>query len=350
MNLVYKYRIKDSSCKNYLQRMAGAVNFVWNYCNEATIDSWAKFGKPLSGYDLQTLTKGCAKELGLPSQVVQRVCQEYATRRKQYKKQRLNWRTAKRHLGWIPWNYQSVKIADDTFRINGRTLRFWRSREIDGKIGSGSITQDSKGNWYINILVKKETEKRIATGKEVGIDLGLKTIATTSDGYHLDRPNYTKEFEKQLAMAQRAKKKKRVTAIHQKIRNKRKDWNFKRAKELCDKYDKIVVGDVSSSKLVKTNMAKSVYDASWFGLKSALVSTAKKRGVDFQIVKESYSTVTCSDCGERSGPSGLSALNVREWTCSCCGSLHDRDVNAAKNILSNSVSDVTPQLRESPVF
>jgi IS605 OrfB family transposase len=334
MKLVYQYRIKDSSCRKELKRMASAVNYVWNYCNEANQYSWKHFEKALSGYDLQRLTKGCGKELGLPSQVIQRVGQEYATRAKQYKRKRLNWRTAKRQLGWIPYNYQTITVEGDAFLFNGRAFRFWKSREIDGEIKSGSITEDSRGRWYLNLTIEKEPECRVETGREVGIDLGLKTVGVTSDGEELARPNFTKEFAKELAMAQRAKKKKRVTAIYAKIKNKRKDWQRKVAKDLCERYDRIAVGDVSSSKLVKTKMAKSVYDASWYGLKATLGSTAIRRGVAFHIVDEKWSTVACSDCGSKTGPSGLSALGVREWNCEECGSVHDRDTNAARNILT----------------
>jgi len=341
MKVVYQYRVKDSSLRGHLKKMAGAVNFVWNYCNEANRDSWDKFGKPLSGYDLQKLTKGCGKDLGLPSQVVQMVCQEYAARRKQHSKRQLKWRTGKRNLGWIPYNYQSLKIEDDTCTFNGKEMKFWKSREIDGKIKCGSITEDSRGRWYLNLTIEKEVEQRVPTGKAVGIDLGLKTIATLSTGEELTRPNYTKEYEEKLAMAQRANKKKRVTAIHAKIKNKRKDWNRKTSKQLCDRFDTIVVGDVSSSFLSKTNMAKSMYDASWYAFKSTLGTTAIKRGVDVRIVNESGSTVTCSVCGSKSGPSGLSGLSVREWKCSSCGTAHARDVNAATNIL-NSVQGIAP--------
>lgn len=80
-------------------------------------------------------------------------------------------------------------------------------------------------------------------------------------------------------------------------------------------------------------MAKSVSDASWADFKTMLAYKAIALGVDFKEVNESFSTVTCSSCLKRTGPSGLSGLGVREWACSACGSIHERDVNAATNIL-----------------
>lgn len=133
----------------------------------------------------------------------------------------------------------------------------------------------------------------------------------------------------------KAKKKKQVAAIHTKIKNVRKDSIHKETLRLVKEYDLIVVGDVSSMKLVKTKMAKSTLDNSWGAYKSILAYKTIRFGKEMKVVKENWTTVTCSDCLERSFPkkSGLSSLSVREWTCGCCGSIHNRDTNAAKNIL-----------------
>jgi len=93
------------------------------------------------------------------------------------------------------------------------------------------------------------------------------------------------------------------------------------------------VGDVSSKKLIKTRMAKSVHDAGWHMLKTILEYKCDYAGVVFEVVNEMYTTVTCSACKNRTGPSGLEGLRIREWSCEC-GVTHNRDVNAAKNILA----------------
>ena len=313
--------------------MGYAVNFCWNFCNQSNIERWSKFRKTFSDFDLNKLTAGCAKDLGLHSQSVQAVCEEYAKARKQFKKVKLNWRSRKRSLGWIPFKASGVKVEGDTITYGGRKFKFWLSRPMDGKIRFGSFAQDSKGHWFVNLVVESKPETRPTTGKEVGCDLGLKTLATLSDGVELSRENLTRTFEEQLAKAQRARKKKRVTAIHAKIKNKRKDWNHKATTRLVQEYDKIMVGNVSSKKLMKTRMAKSVADAGWSDFKLMLVYKAISLGVEVKEVNESWSTVTCSACSAKSGPRGLRELAVREWVCSNCGSVHNRDVNAAKNIL-----------------
>ena len=333
--------------------MGYSVNFVWNFANQSNLERWTKFRKTFSAFDLNKLTTGCAKELGLHSQTVQAVCEEYAKSAKQHKKVKLNWRSRKRSLGWIPFKASGVKLKGDAVTYGGRTFRFWLSRPLEGIVRFGSFSQDAQGHWYVSLVMEEggRTQAdtgRIKTGKACGVDLGLKTLLTLSDGVELSRANLTKSFEVQLAKAQRARKKKRVTAIHAKIRNKRKDWNHKASTRLVREYDTIVVGNVSSSKLKKTRMAKSVSDAGWADLKLMLTYKAIALGTVYEEVNESFSTVTCSGCKARSGPKGVRCLGVREWVCAACGSVHLRDVNAAKNILSFSVQDIAPPLRESP--
>ena len=334
MNLTtYQFRLKDSTSGKHLTQLSYSVNYVYNYCNQANTERWNKFRKTFSNYDLHKLTAGCGKYLGLHSQTIQAVCDEYAKACKQFKRVKLNWRSRKRSLGWIPFKASGVKIKQDTFIYGGRTFKFWLSRPIEGVVRFGSFAQDAQGQWFVNLVIEEVDQGRIKTNKECGIDLGLKTLATLSDGVELSRENLTKQFEEQLAKAQHARKKKRVTAIHANIKNKRKDWNHKVTTRLIREYDKIVVGNVSSSKLKKTRMAKSVSDAGWADLKRMLTYKAIALGVEYKEVDERFSTVTCSNCSARSGPGGLSGLGVREWVCAACGSLHFRDVNAAKNIL-----------------
>ncbi len=335
-----RYRIKDQTTGEKLAKMGYSCNYVWNYCNEANQESWKKFGKPLSAFDLHKLTSGCTKELGLHADTIQVVCEEYAKSCKQHKKRKLNWRSCKKSLGWIPFKGAGVRVKSDCIIYRCNKFRMWLSRPVTSKVRCGSFSQDSKGHWYVNFVIEQPEISREKTGKQVGIDLGLKTLATLSDGVEFARENLTKKFETKLAIAQRAKKKKRVTAIHAKIKNKRKDWNHKVSTAIINEYDKVVIGNVSSSRLIKTRMAKSVSDAGWSDFKTMLAYKAIKLGVEMKEVNESFSTVTCSSCSQRTGPSGLSGLGVRDWVCSCCNTSHSRDVNAAKNILQFSVRGI----------
>ena len=157
---------------------------------------------------------------------------------------------------------------------------------------------------------------------------------TTSDGIIIEANKFYRKEEKKLAMAQRANKKKKVQKIHAKIKNKRKDFNHKLSTELSKKYSAIFVGDVNSSALAKTKMAKSVYDAGWSQFKTMLLYKCEHTGAWYEEVNEAFSTQVCSTCGTRCGPKGLKELGIREWTCSHCHTVHHRDINAAKNILA----------------
>ena len=184
-------------------------------------------------------------------------------------------------------------------------------------------------------MVVKVQAKASAATASVGIDLGLKEAAVASDAQRIQGRFYRK-LEARLGIAQRAGKKCRVKAIHAKIKNQRKDMLHKFSTAMVKDYGAIFVGDVASGKLVKTKMAKSTLDAGWAMLKTMLEYKCQQAGIVFEVVSESYTTQTCSCCGSipASSPKGRTGLRIREWVCSGCGAVHDRDVNAARNILA----------------
>jgi IS605 OrfB family transposase len=331
-----KVRVRDKH-RPLLNQMARSVNFVWNYVNELSHRSIKERGVFLSAYDIQKYTQGAHKELGLHSHTVQKVGAEYATRRKQSKKARLNWRKSggvRRSLGWVPVNTGMAKWKNGQVYHNGHYFKVWDSYDLSRyTFKSASFNEDSRGRWYFNVVV--EVESVVPAGQDkIGIDLGLKDTATCSDGTKLKADQFYRDMESKLAAAQRAGKKKRAKNIHAKIANRRKDALHKFSRQLVNRAGEIYVGNVSSSKLVKTKMAKSVLDAGWGQLKTMLDYKCAHAGIVFKEVNEAYTTVTCSECNNRTGPSGLEGLRIREWTCSECGVTHDRDINAAKNILA----------------
>jgi IS605 OrfB family transposase len=317
--------------------MARSVNFVWNYLNELSQRYIRERGGFLSAYDLQKYTNGCAKELGLHSQTVQCVSKEYVTRRKQFKKVRLNWRKSagvRRSLGWIPVNTGAASWKNGQVYHNGHYFKVWDSYGLAGpKFRSGSFSEDARGRWYFNVVVDVEESVSMGQGA-VGIDLGLKDLATCSDGRTLENGRFYRDLEAKLAIAQRSRNKARVRAIHARIANRRKDALHKFSRQLVNCYGTIIVGNVSPSKLVKTRMAKSVYDAGWSMLKTMLEYKCDHAGIVFKEVNEAYTTRACSACGSLTGPKGVNGLRIREWTCCECGVAHDRDINAARNILA----------------
>ena len=338
-------RIKDKHARA-LAAMAREVNQVWNFCNETSHRAIRERHQWLSGYDLQKLTNGFSKCDGIHigSPTVQQVCEDYAKARKQFKKAKLRWRvsnpqSSKYSLGWIPFKARALQYKAGQIAFAGQKFNLWDSYGLaDYELRAGSFSQDSRGRWYLNVVVKVQPKATAGTAS-VGIDLGLKEAAVASTGARIEGRFYRK-LECKLGMAQRAHKKNLVKAIHAKIANQRKDLLHKFSSALVKNNAAIFVGDVESSQLVKTKMAKSTLDAGWASLKTMLEYKSQQAGVVFMEVNEAYSTQTCSCCGviPASSPKGRAGLGIREWVCSECGAEHDRDVNAARNILARGLA------------
>lgn len=332
-----KVRVKDKHVQQ-LNAMARSVNFAWNYINALSHRSITERGNFLSGYDIDKYTTGANKALGLHSQTLQEVSKEYVTRRQQFKKAKLKWRKSggsRRSLGWIPIKTGAAKWKNGQVFHNGSYFNVWDSFGLSHyTFRSASFNEDARGRWYFNVVVTVEVEASTGT-KSVGIDLGCKDAATDSNGDKVKGREYRK-LESDLGLAQRANKAKRVKAIHAKIRHRRQDSLHKYSRKLVNENAAIFVGDVSSKGLVKTKMAKSVLDAGWGSLKTMLEYKCDHAGVVFEEIDEAHSTQSCSCCGAvpASSPKGRAGLRIREWTCSECGAEHDRDINAARNILA----------------
>ncbi|HCH1183460.1 TPA: transposase [Vibrio parahaemolyticus] len=341
-------RVKDKHAK-VLRQMAFEVNQVFNHANELTMKASRNYSevgavKPfwLSAFDIQKMTSGIQKERGflIGSVTVQEIIAIHAKARKQFKRSKLRWRVSsgsKRSLGFVPFKSRAAKWNNGQVKFAGHSFSVWDSYDLsEYQFRSGSFSEDSRGRWYFNICVQVPIQEPTNGKTAIGIDLGLKDTANCSDGTKLERGNFYRDMESALGLAQRANKKKRVKAIHAKIKNRRKDALHKFSTQLVNNHAAIIVGDVSSTKLVKTKMAKSVLDAGWAMLKTQLEYKAIARSVVFEVVNESYSTQTCSSCGviPSSSPKGRANLGIREWTCSECGAEHDRDTNAAMNILA----------------
>jgi putative transposase len=325
----------------WLRVAAMECNTVWNFVNETAekaITRTDKLRKWVSGFDLCNLTSGateCFERIG--SDTIQRVCTEYAAKRNAVKRRRLAWRISKgtrRSLGWVPFKAASIKRKGAGVRFCGKAFRVFEAARLnDMKFRDGCFAEDACGDWWLCVPVTVAVDQTVAPKDAVGIDLGLKTIATTSDGQSLEAGRWTHAHAEKLAMAQRRGHKKQAKRIHRKAANQRKDALHKFSTMLVANYQRIYVGDVSSTKLVKTRMAKSVLDSGWGMLKNMLDYKSRQAARTFEVVDERYTSRTCSACGSLSGPRGVNGLRVRDWICADCGESHDRDVNSARLIL-----------------
>ncbi len=364
MYLTYQYRIRSSSAERRLDKISYKVNYVWNYFNGLAKQNWRSIKQGNQGHflkleELTNLSSGASKDLGLDSQIIQEIAKTYIDKKyseNNKKKFFLRFRKYKKSLGWIPFKNQNIispsvqkqsvstitvakkSKPDDSFQFCGKTYRYFKSRNFPpgAKLKCGSFSQDAKRNWYVNFVL--EIPEQITVHPEnpskVGIDLGIKTIATLSDGSIYTRENLTKKYEDKLAALQQGNKKRQVRNLHHKIKNIRKDFTHKMTTSIVNNFVDIRVGDVKSSDIIENlpNSGKSVNDASWYSIKTQLHYKAIKQGGVFREVNEAYTTQDCSSCHERTGPRGKEGLNIRAWTCSKCGVVHDRDVNSAINI------------------
>lgn len=225
-----RFRLKDRHAATLRDRSRW-VNLVWNYCNDLSMKIRQREGKYPSAYDLHRYLAGSSKA-GIPlhSQTIQAIADEYVTRRKQFKKHRLNWRVSNRKspkysLGWMPFKASAVQYRDGQVHISGvGALSLWDSYGLkrDTCIVGGSIAEDARGRWHLNLCVKQVVAETIdAPATAIGIDLGCGTAAITTDPDLALDTGWYRGIEKALATAQRAGKKKCARALHAKAANRR---------------------------------------------------------------------------------------------------------------------------------
>ncbi len=349
MLLTYKYRIKDRSANKRLRQHAWAVNQIWNYACAHQRDAQDRYragSRPrrwATHFDLTKLCKGAGKELGLHQQSIQEICRVFAQARDKLKGAP-RFRSSfgdKRALGWLPFQGQSRQISGNSVIYLGKRYRWFgnKRRQLPETAKGGVFVEDAQGKWWVCFHVEIADIPLISAG-EIGIDLGLKTLATLSDGVKIDNLRHHQTWAQKLAKAQRARNKRRTAAIHTRIANARKDHLHKVSTELAARYALIAVGNVNAKRLARTRFAKSVFDAGWSTFRAFL----RYKSPGYVEVDEKFTTQMCSCCGNisSSSPKGMGALGIRVWECSECGASHDRDVNAARNILGLARSAARP--------
>ncbi len=225
-------------------------------------------------------------------------------------------------------------------------------REVKGKIGKMNITKTPTGKYYVSIFTEQEAEELPKTNKQVGIDLGLKDFVITSDNKKFKNNRYTKKYAKQLKKAQQhlsrkqkgsngfEKQKLKVAKIHEKIASCRLDTLHKVSIELVKNYDLISVEDLNVKGMIKNHkLSKHIADASWGNFVTLLQYKCDWYGKELLKVNRFYpSSKSCGDCGWINQELKLSD---REWTCKSCGVVHDRDVNASRNILKEGLRNIS---------
>lgn len=215
-----------------------------------------------------------------------------------------------------------------------------------------TVSRDPDGRWYVSLAVDvTDPEQAPPTGAVVGIDLGLKDFAVTSDGEHIAHPKTLAKRERNLARyqrrmarkqrgsANRAKAKAKVARAHRKVRASRTDFLHRTSTRMVRDHDVIVVEDLAVKNMVRNHsLAKAISDSGWGTFRAMLAYKAEKVGKTLVVIDRWYpSSKTCSACGHLLA---TLSLGTRHWTCPTCGTRHDRDENAAKNILAAGLAVV----------
>ena len=256
--------------------------------------------------------------------------------------------------------HDSFGLDNLNFQIEGNhiklakmaSMRMAEELRFDGKIMSGTVSCVGD-KWYISIAVDAQKDMTLPkTGKFVGVDLGLKDIAITSDGYKFANPRWIHKSEKklkrlnrELARRQRASKRRERTRLrlarqHNRVANQRKDWLHKITTYLVRNYDVISLENLNVRGMTKNHsLAKAITNVSFGEFNHQIEYKAQMYGKQIYRVDRFFpSSKTCSVCGciQDKMP-----LHIREWTCPECGAHHDRDINAATNLLRQAMPEVT---------
>lgn len=248
--------------------------------------------------------------------------------------------------------YDSFTLKQAGWKIDGRYLtirnvgkfKLRLSRLIEGEIKTITIRREASNRWYACFSCDKVPEKRLPeSDRIVGIDVGIKSFLVDSEGGKIDNPQYFRQSEGLLRRRQRAlfrrtkgsngrrTAKVLVARAHDKVRNQRRDFLHKAANHYIKNYGTLVFEDLNIRGMVRNhNLAKSISDSCWgtfYGLCAYKAEEAGRRII--RIPRFEPSSKTCSECGAINQELKLSD---RQWVCKSCGTLHDRDYNAAKNI------------------
>ena len=252
---------------------------------------------------------------------------------------------------------QSIRLTRNGFAVHGERLyvakvgdvRVEWSRALPSVPSSVTVIKEADGRYYASFAVERPATPLPSCDREVGIDLGLASLAVTSDGEVIANPRFLRAKERKLARAQRALSRKekgsvnrakarhRVAVLHRKVRETRLDHAHKIAFRLVRDNQAVYAEDLCVAGLARTRLARSVHDAGWSQLLRLMEEKAARYGRTFaRIGRFEPTSQVCSACGVKDGPKPLS---VREWACAACGTVHDRDVNAARNILAAGRAD-----------
>jgi putative transposase len=354
----FKYRIYPTKQQLILlNKTFGCVRVVWNH----NVEIFNKFDKNKTEQESPLTSTLLRKKFEWMSEVSAAALQQKEMDFKSFKKNYFS-KTRKKKIGRPQFktkdNIQSFRLPNQKFSLSDNKIRLEKigkvkiilDREIpsNSKLMSVTVSKNKYNQLFASILVEVEINEKPKTGKSVGLDIGIKTFLTGSDGLVVENPKYFRENQRKLSRAQRSfsrkkkgsirrkKAKLKIARIHNKIANQRRDFIHKITAQLVDNYDIIAIEDLNVAGMIKNHkLAKSLSDASFSEFYNILSYKAKWYGKEvIKIERWFASSKTCSCCGWKNEHLTLSD---RTFICKACGFEIDRDSNASKNILNEAL-------------
>ena len=364
--ITYRFRLYENDKNKHLHQAINVSGLIWNHAVALQRRHYKLTGKYIGKYDL---AKHIAKLRNRPkyshwklvgSQAVQGIVERLdasyrrffkykagkttqRTGRPSFKKVKLYKSFTLKQTGW-------KLLGGNRIRIQGRTYKFSKRREIDGVIKTVTVKRDELGHIWLCFAVAGGTYPDPVTPSNiVGVDFGLKTFLTLSDGTTVESPlfyktalNKIRRLNRELSHKRngshnRKKAKLALAKAHERITNLRRDWFFKLAHELTDRFDVIVL-EYLNIKAMQRRWGRKVSDLGFASFVGILQYVAMKKGKIVEFLGRFFpSSKTCSACGEINHALELSD---RHWVCMACGAYHDRDFNASVNIEREGASSL----------
>lgn len=328
-------KIQEAMLNQWLWNLTG----LWNWAIKK-IENDAHDKVYHSPFEFVNLVADHSKRMEIPSHVMQGILNQahIAWKRcfkKTAKKPRLKGQRNK--LSSIPFPDPIKSPKDGYVSLPGLgKVRIHKQDLPSVKIRCGRIIKKASG-WYICLWLDAEHKFPVQkTDKAVGIDPGFHTLLTLSDGTKIENPRELHNGAKRLAQSQRSGNKQLVSRLQERQANRRNDRNHKISRKLVENYKTICYSD-DNFKSMARHFGKSVSEAALGNLIGMITYKGRTGGRKIIPVNSRNTTMTCSDCGSLTGPTGLSQLEVRQWVCSACGAVHDRDLNSSRVILNAGV-------------
>jgi putative transposase len=350
----FKFRIYPTpEQESILRQTIGACRYVYNWALEQKRESWVTNKKSLSycATSRELTLKKTSPETpwlnDVSSVALQQTLRNLDTAYVNFFKKRGRFPKfkSKKNGGSATYLSNSFRLKDEAFylaKIKTPVKVVW-SRKLPSEPSSCNVSQNATGQWFVSFLCETEDKILPRVDKRIGIDVGIESFATTSDGEKFSQPKSIRQARKKLAKLQRRHSKKKlgsknrekarrkVARCYQRVTDTRKDFLHKLSTRLVRENQTIAVEDLSVASMMKNrHLSRVISEQGWREFRTMLEYKCRWYGRELVTVDRFYpSSKTCSCCGRKTNLS----LSQRQWVCAC-GASHDRDVNAAKNILA----------------